>query len=360
MHQSPVSIVVSSQANPQTELRSTYLTVVIPCFNEEKTILATAETVLHYMATHYPQHGFELLLIDDGSSDRTGEILQQLASQNPEVRCVYFPSNRGRGAAIKAGIEASTGQYLILLDADLSYDVAHIGEILQCIQRHPKTDVVVVSAYMRGGVVQGVPLSRLFISRMANWILAGFFADNLSTVTCVVRGYRGDAIRNIPLFEDGKQLHLEILRKMALSGANIREIPGRLIWKQKKHERRKNNLNVAGSAKHHLLYGMLVRPTRLFKYIAALLFVFGLYEVGTILYNVVMSYQPQVHWVHDLSLAIKTSFFRSPHTFILASVALILGFQTFSFLTILEVSRLQHEETLRHQIEILNRLKRLG
>jgi dolichol-phosphate mannosyltransferase len=334
------------------------LSIIIPCFNEEATIRNTAQAVLGYMARYYPAHSLELVLINDGSSDGTLLILQTLAESNPAIRLVSFKFNQGRGAAIKAGIAASQGSRVILLDADLSYDIDHVGEILHCFEQSPRTDVVVISAYMPGGVVKGVPFSRLLISRMANWILSGFFSANLSTVTCVVRGYRGDMIRNLPLFEDGKQLHLEILRKMALSGAVIQEIPGRLVWKQKKHERRKNNLNVAGSAKQHLLYGMLVKPTRIFKYIGLLLCLVGLYEASTIVYNVFLLYHPQANILYDLSTAIKASYFRSPHTFILAGIALMLGFQTFSALTILEISRMQHEESLRHQLEILVRLKK--
>lgn len=343
----------STTVSPATQLA---LSLVIPCYNEATTIQDTVEILVAYMTAHFPKLLYELILVDDGSTDETAAILGELSAAYPSIRCHRLPYNQGRGAAIKAGIATSTGEKLILLDADLSYDVDHISEILHCFAQEPKTDVVVVSAYMPGGTVEGVPADRLFVSRMANWILSGFFASNLSTVTCVVRGYRGEKIRNMPLFEDGKQLHLEILRKMALSDAVIREIPGRLIWKQHKQVRRKNNLNVTDSAKKHLLYGLLVKPTRLFKYIGVLLLLFGLYEAGTIFYNVVSFYQPDENLLKALSLAIKTSFFNSPHTFILAAVGLILGFQTFSFLALLEINRMQHEESLRHQLELLSRL----
>jgi hypothetical protein len=153
------------------------------------------------------------------------------------------------------GISSSRGDYVICLDADLSYDEKHIGSILDCFEGDPKTDVVVVSPYMKGGYTKGVPWGRLMVSRLANWILAGFFEGKLSTVTCVVRGYRGPLIRAIPLFEDGKEIHLEILRKLALYGARILEIPGRLEWKRtRKQPRERGKSNFFISAGKHTWY----------------------------------------------------------------------------------------------------------
>ena len=158
-----------------------------------------------------------------------------------------------RGAAIRAGFEALLSSHIICLDADLSYDAAHISEILDCFKQDPQTDVVVVSAYMKGGTVEGVPWVKLFISKMANWLLAGSFG--LSTVTCCVRGYRGDLVRSMSFSEDGKEFHLEILRKLMARGANVVEIPGRLVWRDRTNERRRAERSFLRSVLGHIRYG---------------------------------------------------------------------------------------------------------
>ncbi|HEY9746069.1 MAG TPA: glycosyltransferase family 2 protein, partial [Oculatellaceae cyanobacterium] len=118
------------------------LTIIIPCYNEEAGILNTIETVQQYLSHRFPELATEMLLINDGSTDGTLAILQKAQEQYPNIRVISFPSNKGRGEAIKQGIRSSHGRYLIMLDADLTYDVEHIGEIFQVFQQEPKTDVV--------------------------------------------------------------------------------------------------------------------------------------------------------------------------------------------------------------------------
>lgn len=335
------------------------LSIVIPCFNEEDKIGQTIETLSTYLTTTLPDVSVELLIVNDGSTDNTLEELNRLAQTHKELKVVSFAYNKGRGAAIKSGLKNSRGERVILLDADLSYDEKHVGEIWSAFEKTPNTDVVVVSAYMKGGLVQGVPFTRLFVSKMANWVLSGFFAGNLSTVTCVVRGYRGDLIRNITLLEDGKELHLEILRKLYLMGANFVEIPGRLVWKlEKGTRRRKTNLRFVGAAKNHFSYAMLVRPTRIFWYIATFFLAIGLYESMTMAVSFFKHYPSDEEdiWV-AISTGLSGAFAQSPHTVVIAIVAIILSLQVFFYLGILMFLRLQQEETLRHLLTVLENRK---
>ena len=205
------------------------LSIVIPCFNESDTIRNTVAAVEDYIQLNYSDLNVEIIFINDGSTDDTGKVLSEL-SASLVLRNHHHSANQGRGAAIRTGINASRGNLVICLDADLSYDVEHIGDILGAFNSNPGTDTVVVSAYMKGGSVQNVPWSRLFLSRAANRILCPQFKNRLSTVTCVVRGYKGDLLRSLHLTSEGKELHLEILHEMESRNARILEIPGRLMW----------------------------------------------------------------------------------------------------------------------------------
>ncbi|MGE0201794.1 MAG: glycosyltransferase family 2 protein [Candidatus Melainabacteria bacterium] len=341
------------------EQRRPDLSLIIPCYNEAATLERTVGQIRQYLSA---QSGVavpagmlvEILLINDGSTDNTLTVMKNLSDQDARIRVVSYPVNRGRGEAIKLGIRKSLGDRIILLDADLSYDVDHIGEILATFAADTATDVVVVSPYMKGGVVAGVPFSRLFVSRCANWLMGGFFEGKFATVTCVVRGYRGDLIRQLYLVDSGKELHLEILRKLGLYNARIQEIPGRLIWK--KHDaapRRKTNLKTVYSAQKHFLYALMIRPTRYFKYLTVILFAIGLYEVAAILLQAASAFDPSLSLNHALRMALKHAYAYSPYSFFIGIGALIMGFQTFSVLVILQTLKNQQEETLRHMLALL-------
>lgn len=234
------------------------VSVVVPCFNEADRIAETVGAVKEYLRARLGStSGFEIITVDDGSTDGTGRVLAELSQRESDLRLVSFPQNRGRGAALRAGIRESTGEYVIALDADLSYGVEHIGDMLDAFEKDRATDCVVVSAYMKGGRVQGVPRSRLFLSRLANWTLAQRFGGELSTVTCMVRGYRGDMVRSLPLREDGKTIHLEILRELRRRDAQIVEIPGRLVWTRPKSRAcGKGTWPLLKAACEHLRFGL--------------------------------------------------------------------------------------------------------
>jgi glycosyltransferase involved in cell wall biosynthesis len=101
--------------------KSPDLTLVVPCFNEAARI---AETV-RALTSWFPDHA-EILVIDDGSSDETFEIVRELGSRNASVRAHRLPSNRGKGAAVRAAIPIVTGEKAVLMDADLAFDRASI------------------------------------------------------------------------------------------------------------------------------------------------------------------------------------------------------------------------------------------
>lgn len=335
------------------------LSLIIPCFNEAENIQNTLHSIVEYLSINFADLCYEILPINDGSTDGTAQAIAQFSASHPQVLSDYgFKENVGRGAAIKFGISVSSGEYIICLDADLSYDVDHIGEILQAFKRYPEPDLVVVSAYMSGGSVKGVPKGRLLLSRLANWILAGSFPGNLHTVTCVVRGYRGELLRTTPFFEDSKELHLEMLGKLILQGARVVEIPGRLHWKNSGQKpRRKTSLKFIFSAKQHLLYGLLLRPTRFFHFFAWLTLIIGFYE-SIIILNAVYQYFDWVDsFARSLWIAVHQAFSKSPHTFLIAGVSYIIGLQMLFALIFMKLLMMQHNEQMRLQLYFGSRMR---
>lgn len=331
------------------------LSILIPCFNEEAILVGTVDRIREYLLRHFPDLGWEMIFVNDGSTDGTLARLKALSLSDARIRHLSYERNRGQGEALKLGLRASLGAYVITLDADLSYDVDHIAEIYACLHDDARVDAVVVSPYLKGGIVRNVPFNRLFVSRMANWILSGFFEYRLATVTSIARGYRGDLIRRIYLTERGNEVLLEILRKLSLYQAHIVEIPGRLIWK--KHvtgPRSKNVSKVTRSARKQLFYAAMVNPARLFGFMATVLLAVGFYETLVIAFKVLgLMSGTNEGFFQDLWLALRGEFSASPHTFVIASGSLILGFQVLALIILLHIIKLGQDETLRHLLVTL-------
>ncbi|HBY55538.1 MAG TPA: hypothetical protein DEG23_01815 [Coxiellaceae bacterium] len=333
------------------------LSLVIPCFNEVNIISSTLDAIFSYMDQKHPQVQLEIILVNDGSTDETLNKVVNYQKGEKRLKLINFTINKGRGAAMKAGIAESSSEYIMFLDADLSYDVEHISEVISYFERTPKTDVIIVSPYMKGGMFKNIPILRLITSRVANWILSGFFSQDISTVTSMVRAYRAEVIKDLVLIENGKELHLEILRKLYLVGADIAEIPGRLIWKEKKN--RSNRISaraIASSAKKHLLYGFLSRPTRIIGKLAIVVLLISFWEFFNLVRIFLSFYAPKDHWFgRDLWVGLSQTFNNSPHTVIIAVVGLIISIQILTYLALFSILNMQHEEQLQHLIMLFKK-----
>jgi dolichol-phosphate mannosyltransferase len=335
------------------------ISICIPCFNEAEGIAATVDEIRAALDEIEAVDTAEIILVDDGSDDSTREVIDRIEaeSSSDQIRVVAlgFDRNRGRGAAVRVAIQASRGKYVACLDADLSYDATHLRRIVDTFEEAPSTDVVVVSPYMPGGTTAGVPLNRLFVSRVANWILAGFFEGKLRTVTCVVRGYRGDFVRSLPAQADGKGAHLEMLRLASVAGANMVEIPGHLAWRPERRASGRRWIpasKVTTAARQHVLYGMLVRPSRLLKYVALVLAFVAFWEAAVISSATVSAWGDDEGFFRNMWIGLSAAFSESPHTFVILGLSSLIAIQIGLFLIVLKVLQLQQEETMRLLIGI--------
>jgi cellulose synthase/poly-beta-1,6-N-acetylglucosamine synthase-like glycosyltransferase len=134
-----------------------FVSLIVPAYNESA-ILADNLAVLYQYMQHLGQRrgwegdDWEIVVVNDGSRDTTGEIVDHFARQHGRVRVVHHRTNMGLGQALRTGFEHGRGQYFITLDLDLSYSPDHIERLLDQIER-TQAKVVVASPYMRGGKV---------------------------------------------------------------------------------------------------------------------------------------------------------------------------------------------------------------
>ena len=245
------------------------LSVIIPVFNEEENVAVTVERVCHELDRH--KLLFELVIVNDGSTDQTGEKLHALQNEYSQIRAInYFP-NMGRGMALRRGFQEAVGRFIVSIDADLSYDENHIIRLYESLKVSPTTDIVLGSVYMRGGEMRDVPWNRRAISRLGNWILSFALRGKFKTITCVLRGYKKEVIQALDLTSTGKEIHLEILLKAVAYGFSIAEIPATLKWRKKG----RSKFRVTSTSISHLLFSVAMRPMILFGVLGLIMIAIG-------------------------------------------------------------------------------------
>jgi glycosyltransferase involved in cell wall biosynthesis len=246
------------------------LSVVIPMYNEAENARETISRVEKVLASL--KEPFEIIPVNDGSTDNTLQILDQIAEQDEHVRVVSYWKNGGRGKALRHGFRAAHGRYVASIDADLSYDPEYIAQMARALDEDRDIDVVLVSPYMPGGKTMGVPRDRLFISWLGNRVLQMALPEKIHTITCVVRCYRNEVISSLDLESNGKEIHLEILSKLLAMGYKIKEIPAVLTSRKKGSSK----FAFRSTALSHLLFTFFERPALLFGFIGILLTLVGL------------------------------------------------------------------------------------
>ena len=191
------------------------LSVVVPCYDERATVLALLERVLASPWTA------EVIVVDDGSTDGTGELLATV--RDPRVEVMLHPENRGKGAAFRTGFAAATAEYVIVQDADLEYDPAEYGELLAPMERG-LADVVYGSRF-----VSSRPHRVLYfwhsLGNRALTTLSNMFTDlNLTDMETCFKAFRREVIQGIDLEEDGFGFEPEITAKVARARVRIFEV----------------------------------------------------------------------------------------------------------------------------------------
>lgn len=226
-------------------------------YNEEANVKSTISEVVS-MLDVFPD--WEIVVVDDGSTDRTGKLLREMAIEDRRIRVLTHPANMGRGLALRTGFASARKDVIVTLDADLSYDVGHIPRLVGELANNGGADIVVGSPYMKGGAVQGIPPGRLLLSKIANKVLSFALPGKLHTVTGILRAYKRGVIESLELESADKEIHLEILVKAEALGYKAKEIPATL----RNRRRGKSKLKVRATIFSHLMFSFYEKPFMLF------------------------------------------------------------------------------------------------
>lgn len=265
------------------------LSLIIPAYNESAIILRNVQEVQKWMGRNKPDVSYEIVVVDDGSTDGMGALLDKASKTDPTLRVLHHPVNYGRGRAIRTGMENTASDYAVMLDADLSYAPDHIDALVAPLQSG-EADLTLASPYHPDGEVKNVPAFRAWLSKWGNYVLSHAFQRRYYTSTCVVRGYTRKLIDHLELVSTEKDLHLEVLYKTELLGFAIKEVPAKLVWRDKKRGRTatsplnrlvNNSLfKMRKAILSHLFFNFLTKPKLLF--LGPILVLLGLFLYGLI------------------------------------------------------------------------------
>lgn len=160
------------------------LSIIIPAYNEENRLPPTLTRVINFLHPHY-RGIFEIMVMDDGSEDGTDKCVNAFTIQYPQVHCIRFEKNQGRGVVVRRGVEMAKGDLILEMDADGSVDVEAIGRFVEYMNTHTDVNMLIGSRNIEGArIVQRQPILRIILGNLfftLAWIMFGWdFQDRVN------------------------------------------------------------------------------------------------------------------------------------------------------------------------------------
>lgn len=249
------------------------ISVVCPFYNEEAIIEAALAKMSDKLSSL--EHDWELIVVNDGSTDQSCDLARRAASGNPRIKVIGYAQNRGRGYALRHGIYQAQGEIVITTEVDLSWGDDIVHRLISAFKEHPDADMIVASPNLPGGGYRNVPFKRVLISRIGNMIIRFGQGREMTMYTGMTRAYRREVFLSLPIDEDEKEFHLEVAQKAQAFDFKIYEIPCILEWKDAKLARpgaakRKSSSKIAKLMRTHMAFAAAAAP---FRYILPFSFV---------------------------------------------------------------------------------------
>jgi len=308
------------------------VSIVLPAFNEAAILHDNLDIVVAYLKDFETRYRWEIVIVNDGSSDDTGDIAEEYAAGRDNIHVLHHKANFGLGQALKYGMSKTRGDYIVTMDIDLSYSPDHIERLVAALEtRHAR--LVLASPYMKGGQISNVPWLRRILSVAANRFLSFVAHGRLSTLTCMVRGYDGEFGRSLVTRAMGMDIMPETIYKTMILRGKIEQIPAHLDWGlQVKQAGRQSSMRILRHMLSTVLSGFIFRPFMFFVLPGLLLLVFALWVNAWMVIHFfdALSVVPPDAGTDAVSWAVASAYGDYPHTFIVGLLSLMLSIQLIS------------------------------
>ncbi len=192
---------------------SVYLSIVVPLYNEEESVEKLVSRLLEVGGQF--DFSYEIILVDDGSSDKTWEIMEQLKSSNPHLKGIKLRRNYGQTSAMVAGFDHASGEIIVTMDGDLQNDPSDIPMLLKKIEE----GYDIVSGWRKD---RKDHFSRVLPSMIANGIISLTTGVHLHDYGCSLKAYRSECIKSIKAYGE---MHRFFPALASMTGARVTEVP---------------------------------------------------------------------------------------------------------------------------------------
>lgn len=320
------SVSVNQQPLTPSELTNSSIevSVIVPIYNEIESIPHLVEAITSTLNS--TGLTYELICVDDGSKDGSGELLKQQTFIHPTLRAILLRRNYGQTPAMAAGFYHARGKVLITLDGDLQNDPADIPEMLAKLNE----GYDLVSGWRKNR--QDAALTRLLPSKIANWLIGRLTGVRLHDYGCSLKAYRAEVVADMNLYGE---LHRFLPALAYIEGARITEMPVR-------HHARRFGQSKYGLGRTFRVLMDLFTIFFMKKFLTRPMHVFGLFGLGSTIIGVAIGL-----YLTFLKLGLGQSIGDRP-LLILAVVLVLTGVQLFSFGLLAELlMRTYHESQKR-------------
>jgi glycosyltransferase involved in cell wall biosynthesis len=311
----------------------TFISIVLPCYNEEAILDANLNLIISYLQSKSDKYLWEIVIINDGSKDRTKEIADNFEKSNNQIRVIHHPANMNLGHALQTGFCNSKGDVIVVLDIDLSYSADHIEMLVDRLVAS-SADIVIASPYMKGGEVTAVPFTRKIMSKWVNKLMSIAAQEKHYTFTGMVRAYRKEFIRNVNLKTTDYEINPEILYKAMILRARIEEIPAHLDWTEQNKFRGKriSSIRVIRGLFSGLMSAFIFRPYFFFVAIGTILMGLSLYQILWLLADTISAFSvAQLHHIDSpFSYSLALQFKKNPQSFLVGGITFLASIQFLS------------------------------
>lgn len=232
------------------------VSIVIPAHNERENLEILLERIAFSLEPSVVNH--EILIVDDNSTDGTGEFADKVAAKNKRIRVAHRGGGASFGKAMKAGFDAAKGDVVIPLMGDLSDDPADILKLLSGLDKN--FDVALGSRFLPESSVEGYPKLKMLVNRCFNMFATTVFGLKVKDLTNAFKAYRREVLHSIRIESEGFEINAEIPLKAHLLGFTMIEVP--VSWRGRRKGVSKLKLGLMGPRYIRVILDLLIHGIR--------------------------------------------------------------------------------------------------
>jgi glycosyltransferase involved in cell wall biosynthesis len=312
----------------------TQISVIVPVFNEEESLPELTQWISRVIQEH--DFSYEVILINDGSTDRSWEVIQKLSAQNPQLKGLNFTRNFGKSAALDAGFRRAMGEVVITMDADLQDSPDEIPGLYEMVT---KEGLDVVSGWKKE---RHDPISKTIPSKFFNGVTRWISGIQLHDFNCGLKAYRNKVVKNIHIYGE---MHRYIPLLAKWNGF------GKIGEKVVQHQSRKYGYSKFGLERFLNGFLDLITVSFVHRYKKKPMHFFGLLGSLSFLTGFVITVWLIFQKIYSLSNGLKVREIVDQPLFFLALVALIIGVQLFVTGFIAELMTSNQSKEIEYKID---------